>query len=766
MGWLRRLLTGEAENAKAIPFDTNDPAQRVLPDPYEPFTGFYSGSIPVADPGVPLARLQKANVDAIWRSQPNVRKVVDFVARNVASIPLHTFERVSDTDRRRLTEHPLADVIAHPQPRIAPFRFWHSVLSDGLLYDRWAVLKQPTPAGGLTLVQIPSWRLRLATDALRRVSGAWYWVGDIERPQDGDRDGWRPLDLDMLIFDHGYAPTTAGLSPMETLADVLAETEQAVKYRRQVWANGARVPAWIERPPPPPHATADWSPEARERFKKGFRAAYTGDGTQAGGVPLLEDGMKLHESKAFSPVDTQDLEGRRLSSIEVAAAFHIAPELVGAREGTYSNVDAFRQMLYRDSLGPYITAWEGTLNAQLVPDLAGSRRLYVEANVDSKLRGSFQEQAQVMQSATGAPWLTRNEARALQNRPPIDGGDEVVVPLNVLVGGQASPRDGITAGRGGGSLAPAQAEPEAPSVGGFTPAEIVQLVGAAATLIRSGFAPEAALVAVGLDPIEHLGLLPVTVQRPQVVENPDEEIEEALKAARSVRQRADSRSKAAAPSTHEQKAEQVIAEFFRRQGRAVRSRVGAGRDDWWAAERWDTELAAEVAGLYLLTATEAGRATLETLGVEPDEYDEPRTQAFLVEAARRSAKQINATTLAEVQAALDASDADDDEAPSPTEAVGHVFEIAEESRATQVALTVTAFAAGFGSVEAARQQAPGATKTWHVNSGNPRPSHAAMDGETVGIDEDFSNGLPWPGAAGSDADESAGCQCSVTINIP
>jgi hypothetical protein len=45
-----------------------------------------------------------------------------------------------------------------------------------------------------------------------------------------------------------------------------------------------------------------------------------------------------------------------------------------------------------------------------------------------------------------------------------------------------------------------------------TPQEIAALVTSAGTLIRSGFAPEAALAAVGLDPIQHLGLLPVTVQ--------------------------------------------------------------------------------------------------------------------------------------------------------------------------------------------------------------------------------------------------------------
>ena len=37
--------------------------------------------------------------------------------------------------------------------------------------------------------------------------------------------------------------------------------------------------------------------------------------------------------------------------------------------------------------------------------------------------------------------MTRNEARADNNLPPVDGGDELIVPLNVITGGQASPQD-------------------------------------------------------------------------------------------------------------------------------------------------------------------------------------------------------------------------------------------------------------------------------------------------------------------------------------
>lgn len=656
--------------SRMLGIDSYDAAQRVLNEPFEPFIS--TAGIPVMDPGSPLSLYGRAAVETFWRHQPALRKVVGFVARNVASIPLHTHERVSDTDRRRVTDHPLPRVLSRPQPGRGAFRFWESVISDGLLYDRWAVLKDWQDDGSLRLRHIPSWRLYLSTDEFNEVVAAYMWVNDQE-PLSTEDSGWIKLDLDQLIYDHGYAPRTAGLSPVDTLKELLEESAESVQYRRDAWNNGGRATQYIKRP-----MDAQWTPEQRQRFVEGLRKFMKG-GSGAGGTMLLEDGMEMDSVPFMSPADALDLQGRELTNVEVSSAFHVSPELIGARPGNFSNVDAFRQNLYRDSLGPYITAWEQAINVGLTDDLAGDRNLYVEANVEAKLRGSFQEQAQVMQSATGAPWMTRNEARAMQNRPPVPGGDQLVTPLNVLVGGQASPRDSGSQNRTASKNTPIQ-------------------------------------------------------------------------------------EKAGPPVTHQQKAEQVIADFFAKQRRSVVSRLGANDIDWWDGDRWDEDLSAQILGLYLLTSTAAGRETLESIGIDPDNYDEPRTMAFLQKAARQSAESMNLATRQALEDAMTV-DPDAEDPLDPLDSANHVFDVAEESRALEAGLTIATFAAGFGAVEAARQQTPRARKRWVVTSSNPRASHAAMHGEEVPVDDVFSNGLRWPGAYNGDPDETAGCMCELEIVV-
>jgi len=71
----------------------------------------------------------------------------------------------------------------------------------------------------------------------------------------------------------------------------------------------------------------------------------------------------------------------------------------------------------------------------------------------------------------------------------------------------------------------------------------------------------------------------------------------------------------------------------------------------------------------------------------------------------------------------------------------------------------------FATVEASKQAAPGrGTKTW-ITGRNPRPTHLAMNGETTPAWTDFSNGLSWPGDPAMGPDESAGCNCTVSVEI-
>lgn len=378
--------------------------------------------------------LGEVSSERLYRTQPHLRTVISFRARNVAQLGLHTYKRVSDTDRRRLRDNPVALLLGRPNSAMTTAELVHGIMSDRDLYDFAALrlVESADAPSGFELWPIPpSW--------VQSQGGgtAWEpsWV-DVAYPN-GRREKIPTKEL--LIF-HGWNPghPNRGASPIDALKDVLAEQIQANAYRQQVWQRAGRVGTVITRP-----AGVPWSDSARERFSQEWRAKWAGNnGPEAGGDPILEDGMTLSRI-GFSAKEDEWIEGVKLSLSTVAQVYHVNPTMVGILDNAnYSNVKEFRRMLYGDSLGPDISAIEDRINTFLVPRVTDEDGVYVEFNIAEKLRGSFEEQAAAMQTAIGRPWMTADEGRALQNMTSL-GGDaaELVTPLNVLVGGQASATD-------------------------------------------------------------------------------------------------------------------------------------------------------------------------------------------------------------------------------------------------------------------------------------------------------------------------------------
>lgn len=361
-------------------------------------------------------------VEQLWAEQPHLRTVTDFIARNIASVSMHVYRRQADGGRDRVRGTVLSDWVKKSAPNELTYDLIYDSILDLCLYDEfiWAVLDP----GEVRRIP-PTWVLDT------RWSDPWTMKSIIIND---DKTG-RPLEIlaENIIRVSGYSPGTMkrGTSPVRALRDTLREQLESAAYRGQLWKNGPRLGGVIERP-----QNATWDNTSRQRFKQAWQSQYSGRGSGAGGTPVLEDGMqfKPYHLKAN---DEQVVEITKLSKETVASIYHVNPVMVGMLDNSnYSNVREFRKSLYGDSLGPIIKKLEDTINQFLLPKFGTEDGVYVEFNLEEKLRANFEEKAAVTSQAVGAPWLTRNEARAQNNLPALDGGDELITPLNVSVGSQ------------------------------------------------------------------------------------------------------------------------------------------------------------------------------------------------------------------------------------------------------------------------------------------------------------------------------------------
>jgi HK97 family phage portal protein len=364
---------------------------------------------------------------AIYRTQPSVQTVSSFLARNIAQIGLHAFRRISDTDRQRLERgHALSSLISSPDSGTTHYTWLEALVTDLTVFGNYFAVKMlRSDTGALGLFRIPPQNVGIS-------AGNWLSVETYE-VQVGSEKFAVPAERMFHLKRHNPDDARWGLSPLESLRMVLNEELAAISHRESFWRNAARHEGVLQ-------TDKKISEQAAARLRAQWQAMYSG-AENAGKTVILEEGLQFSPT-SFSARDSQYLEARKLTREEVASAYHVSPAMVGILEhANFANIDMQHRMLYQDTLGPWMVLIEEEFERQVLPDVGDTESVYVEFNIAEKLKGSFEEQARAYQAAVGAPWLSRNEARARQNLPPIGGGDELVTPLNVLEGGQASPQD-------------------------------------------------------------------------------------------------------------------------------------------------------------------------------------------------------------------------------------------------------------------------------------------------------------------------------------
>lgn len=360
---------------------------------------------------------------ALYRTQPHVRTVVDFLSSQMGQLGIQVFRRLSDTDRVRVHGHPLAQLLRHPNEGTTRFAFITQLVQDWAVFGQAFAIKVRRP-GRLELYRVPPAQVRGFGDLVPR---GYAWT-----VPDGVTVAL-PASEVFTLRQYNPDDPIAGLSPLETLRKMLAEQAAATAYREWFWTNGAKLGGWIARPKEAPR----WSEQQREDFRKQW-AAFQGP-QNAGKTAVLEDGMRF-ESITASAHESQLIEARKLSREEVAAAYHVPPAMLGILEAQgYGSLKEQHKALYQDTLGPLVALLEGEIERQLLTEFSDSDDVYVQFNINEKLQGSFEEEQAALITATGSPYMTRNEARARLNLPRINDAsfDVPVTRLDIAEGQQA-----------------------------------------------------------------------------------------------------------------------------------------------------------------------------------------------------------------------------------------------------------------------------------------------------------------------------------------
>ena len=218
------------------------------------------------------------------------------------------------------------------------------------------------------------------------------------------------------VFDradvwHVKAYTTpgqpVGLSPVEYARQTVGLGLAAEKFGARFFGDGAMPSGMLTSPT-----------KLDKEQRKDLRDEWDELHGSKRRVAVLHGGLKF-DALSIRPDESQFIETLALNVRSICRIFGVPPEMVGAESGaslTYANVEQRALDFVRFCLSPWLYRLETALSA-LLP-----RQQYVKFNAGGLLRSTTKERYEAHKIALDAGFMTVNEVRAIEDMPPLAGG--------------------------------------------------------------------------------------------------------------------------------------------------------------------------------------------------------------------------------------------------------------------------------------------------------------------------------------------------------
>ena len=225
-----------------------------------------------------------------------------------------------------------------------------------------------------------------------------------------------------------------GFSVLDALRDV-SETDWFIsRWNKNLMKNDAQPSALIEMP-----ADKKMTPDESALLKKEIQGAMSGY-ENSHKIALLLGGAKLTQT-ALNPKDLDFNNGRSFNRDLILAVIGTPKTLLGLDNGvTKATAETAERIFAKYTLEPILEQVTEWLNEYLVPEFNDRQWLGY-----TPLAQEDREQLLNELDKGYNRWLTINETRAMVGKDPVNGGDMIYMPLNVLpmVGGTQAPQKGI-----------------------------------------------------------------------------------------------------------------------------------------------------------------------------------------------------------------------------------------------------------------------------------------------------------------------------------
>jgi HK97 family phage portal protein len=340
---------------------------------------------------------------------------VRVLAEQISALPLQTFRKDGEISKRM----PDGQLIRDPSSSVDPVTWKRqAVISLAMRGNAYGIITGFDGYGYATGVEWihPD---EIYCDETNPTLPRYWWASTV--------GGYGEIPRERMVHIAWFVSPgkRVGLSPVQAFANSIGVGLNATNYGGSWFKNGGVPPSTFKNIAKT--VSTEQSEEITDRLVSSLRS----------GRPLVYGNDWDFSSVQINPEESQFIETMKMNATQIAAIFGIPPEWVGGETGgslTYNNPEQNGLHVYKVVLLPWLTLFE-TILSKHMPE-----RQFVKFNPDGILRGDTKSRYESHKLAIDAGFLTVDEVREMENRPPLP--KPKVQPIQVpKLPGQQPPAD-------------------------------------------------------------------------------------------------------------------------------------------------------------------------------------------------------------------------------------------------------------------------------------------------------------------------------------
>jgi HK97 family phage portal protein len=338
------------------------------------------------------------------------------ISQTLATLPLGLFERDANGNKRAITQHDLYGLL-HDSPNAdqTAVEFWEGRGLGLCTAGNGYAEKMQRANGSLIALE----RMPCDTAVRRLDNGAleysFYDRGKLEK-----------LPESKVFHIRGFGDGDVGMSPVSYARQTLGIATATEKATGQTFGKGMRAKGFLTTP-------KRLDAEQRAQAQKNLVDPFLGPNGKTWGI--LEGGFDF-KTVNITPHDAELILSRKFNVEDICRWLGVPPIMVGhSAEGQTmwgTGVASIMSAWLMTGLRPYLVRVEQAAKKRLLTPGERARGIFIEFNVEGLLRGDANVRGEFYNKLVQVGALTPNEARALENRSPLEGGDDLLINSTLI----------------------------------------------------------------------------------------------------------------------------------------------------------------------------------------------------------------------------------------------------------------------------------------------------------------------------------------------